>query len=100
VTDPRLTPSNGRIAEAGWEDRVEAQEFVNGSWAAVTSPLTDLRQSPNGPRERQLLLGEEFLVLETRDGWGFGRARRDGYVGYVLARDLGEEGISTHIVAV
>ena len=100
MTDPRLTPSNGRVADSGWEDRVEAQDFVAGSWAAVISPLTDLRQSPEGPRERQLLLGERFLVLEIRDGWAFGRADRDSYVGYVLARDLGEESVATHLVSV
>jgi cell wall-associated NlpC family hydrolase len=99
VTDPRLTPSNGRVAEAGWENRVEADRFVTGTWRGVTTPLTDLRRSPGGARDRQLLLGERFLVLETVDGWSFGRADRDGYVGYVAAGDLGADASATHIVS-
>lgn len=99
MIDPRLTPSNGRIAEDGWQDRVEAERYVAGDWAAVAVPLTDLRNAPGGARERQLLLGERFLVLDTVDGWSFGRADRDGYVGHVAAGDLRADAGATHVVA-
>ena len=99
MTDPRLTPSNGRIAEDGWQDRVDSDRYVAGDWAAVAVPLTDLRCAPEGARDRQLLLGERFLILETVDGWSFGRADRDGYVGYVAGDDLRKDGGATHMVA-
>jgi len=100
VTDPRLTPSNGRVAEAGWEDRVTADVFVPGTWKTVSAPLADLCRAPAGARDRQLQMGDRFLVLETRDGWAFGRAGRDGYVGYIADARLGREIVATHVVAV
>jgi cell wall-associated NlpC family hydrolase len=100
VTDRRLTPANGRVAEAGWEDKVTADRFVAGDWRGVAVPLADLRAAPDGARERQLLLGDRFLLLESVDGWSFGRAAKDGYVGYLRDADLGPEQSATHLVAV
>jgi cell wall-associated NlpC family hydrolase len=37
----------------------------------------------------QLLFGEVFEVLDEADGWAFGKAVRDGYVGYVDVAALG-----------
>jgi cell wall-associated NlpC family hydrolase len=100
VSDPRLTPANGRVAEAGWEDRVQAARFTSGDWKSVAVPLCDLRAAPAGNRERQLLLGDRFLVLEARDGWSFGRAAKDSYVGYIRDDHLGSDVIASHVVAV
>ena len=100
MSDPRLTPANSRVAEAGWEGRVIADRFVAGDWRGVVVPLADLRAAPDGARERQLLLGDRFLVLESHDGWSFGRAAKDGYVGYLRDDHLGPETAATHLVAV
>jgi cell wall-associated NlpC family hydrolase len=37
----------------------------------------------------ELLFGERFLVIEEREGWAFGQASRDSYVGYVRSSALG-----------
>lgn len=100
MTDRRLTPANARVAEAGWEDRVDAPTYVEGTWKAIRSPVADLRAAPGGARDRQLVTGERFLVLEDREGWSFGRAERDGYVGYIPSEQLGEDTEATHLVAV
>jgi len=100
VTDRRLSPGNGRVAEAGWEDRLTADRFVPGTWHSIVAPLTDLRAAPGGTRDRQLLRGDRVLVLETRDGWAFLRAEKDGYVGYVSVAALGPDEQPTHLVAV
>lgn len=99
MSDPRLTPSNGRVAETGWEGRVDAQSFVPGIWKTVALPVTDLLRSPSGPRDRQLLLGDRFLVLETQNGWSFGRAEKDNYVGYVTSEELEAADAATHFVS-
>jgi len=54
----------------------------------VTAPAAPVRTGPSAEAEQidQLLFGETFHVLDTADGWGWGQADRDGYVGYV---DLG-----------
>lgn len=104
MSDRRLTPCNGRVAPLGWEDRVSAEKYVAPTPMIVTAPLTDLCAAPGGARDRQLLMGRGFEVLEERDGWAFGVAGRDGYVGYVATRDLGPAGGPmggpTHLISV
>jgi hypothetical protein len=54
-------------------------------------PAASLRAapSPTATQLDQLLFGEEFEVLEEAEGWAFGQAKRDGYVGYVAVAALG-----------
>jgi hypothetical protein len=61
-----------------------------------------IRSAPDAGAEQmdQLLFGELFEVLEEQDGWAWGQARRDGYVGYVAAADLAAPVIApTHRVS-
>lgn len=98
--DRRLTPANGRVAVESLKGQVEAERFVTPAPRQVIRPLADLLRAPDGPRERQLVYGEEFDLLEERDGWGFGSAARDGFVGYVAAGALAARPEPTHRVAV
>lgn len=96
--DRRLTASNGRVAASHLQGRVEADVFVEGAGAQVIVPLTDICKSPDGPRDRQRLLGAVVTVFEDRNGWSFVQAD-DGYVGYVRSTDLGRKAAPTHRVA-
>lgn len=98
MNDRRLTPCNGRVAPAGWQGRVCAERYVRPEPHRVTVPVTDLCGAPGGARDRQMLMGRRFDVLETRDGWAFGIAPRDGYVGYVRRGDLGADDAPSHRV--
>jgi cell wall-associated NlpC family hydrolase len=40
-------------------------------------------------QDTQLLYGEAFRVYDMKNGWAWGQAESDDYVGYVLAEDLG-----------
>jgi cell wall-associated NlpC family hydrolase len=67
----------------------------------VSAPSAALRKAANAHAEQwdQLLFGETFLVLEQSDGWGWGQAERDGYVGWVELRCLTQEVLApTHWV--
>ncbi|WP_090111696.1 C40 family peptidase [Limimaricola pyoseonensis] len=97
--DRRLTPANGRVAALELQGRVEAERFVAPMAARVARPVLDLLAAPGGARERQLLSGEAVELFETREGWAFVRAARDGYCGYVAAEALAEPRDATHIVA-
>nr|WP_246176440.1 NlpC/P60 family protein [Rhodovulum strictum] len=70
------------------QGRGAAERFVAATRHRVIRPLTDLLRAPGGPRERQLVHGEAFEVLETHEGHAFGWAARDGYVGYIAATAL------------
>ena len=98
MTDRRLTPANDRVADQALRDRIAAPRYVAGIRQRVTAPLTDLLAAPGGARDRQLLMGNGFRVLEERDGYAFGQAARDGYVGYVPQDALGPDTPATHVV--
>ena len=77
---------------------VEAERYVEGLPAMVDSSVIDLCAGPDGPRDRQLLLGAEVQVFEDTGGWSFVQAA-DGYVGYVWSDLLSEVVVPTHVVA-
>lgn len=97
--DPRLTPSNGRVAHASLDGLVAADLFTEGSWRQVGAAVLALRDAPGGARARELLLGARFCVLEERCGFAFGFAGADGYVGWVATAGLVPELALTHRVS-
>ncbi|HHS94643.1 MAG TPA: peptidoglycan endopeptidase, partial [Rhodobacterales bacterium] len=98
MSDPRLTPANSRVAHASLAGTVDAPRFTEGEWRQVETGILPLLASPEGPRERELLQGETFCVLEEVDGFAFGFCGRDGYVGYVFAEFLFPLNPPTHRV--
>jgi cell wall-associated NlpC family hydrolase len=64
----------------------------------VATPLTDLCRAARGDRDAQLLMGAQFEVRETWDGWCFGRSSKDRYIGYVDAASLTPVVPKTHWV--
>jgi cell wall-associated NlpC family hydrolase len=46
---------------------------------------------PDSEQRDQILFGEPFEVVAEEAGWAFGRAGRDGYVGFVPAANLAPE---------
>jgi hypothetical protein len=99
VTDPRVTPFSGRAAHVSLRGRVAAEAFVDGEALRVTAALADLTAAPGGARERQLLAGDAFLVIDRRDGWAFGQSDRGGTCGWVRADDIGAGPAPTHWVS-
>ncbi|MBW4981005.1 C40 family peptidase [Mameliella sp. CS4] len=86
--DRRLTPFNNRVAHVSLHGQVEAERFVEGEVHPVTTPVADLLAGIGGARDRQLLRGDLFRVLELHEGRAFGMAEKDGYVGWMDPVDL------------
>ena len=63
----------------------------------IAWPLVDLRRSPEGARDRQLLMGEAVSVRTIAEGWAEVTAARDGYRGFVPVGAL-TTGTVTHRV--
>jgi cell wall-associated NlpC family hydrolase len=99
MSDRRLTPANGRVAHVSLAGRVEAERFVAGEPARVAVALADLLARPDGPRDRQVLMGERVNVLDRDAGFAFVQAEKDGYCGYLAAGALAEDRAATHWVA-
>lgn len=99
MTDRRTTPANGRVAHVSLKGKVAAERFTSGDPARVAVPLADLLAGPDGPRDRQVLMGETVLVLERHQGLAFVRADKDGYCGYLPEAVLGAARAATHRVS-
>ena len=99
MTDPRITPANTRAALESLRGTVDAPLYTKGDLAQLIHPLTDLLASPNGKRERQLLLGDHFTVIDRHEGFAFGQSTKDGFCGYLPDSALGPAETPTHWVA-
>jgi cell wall-associated NlpC family hydrolase len=100
--DARLTLARNGLAAEPLEGLVAAHGYVAPSPLQAISPVAGIRKGPEADAEQvdQILFGERFDGLEARDGWVFGQARRDGYVGFVRADALGPAGPApTHWVS-
>lgn len=97
--DRRLTPANSRAALESLRGVVEAPRYSPGEPAQVIAPLVDLLATPGGARDRQLLMGDAFTVIDRHDGLAFGQAAKDGYCGYLPEAALGPADEPTHWVA-
>ncbi|MDP6345158.1 MAG: C40 family peptidase [Alphaproteobacteria bacterium] len=91
--DPRITPAREDLAAEWLRDRVAARRYAAGTPHSVIRDGASLHFAPDaGARqESQLVYGETFTVLETKDGWCWGQNNNDGYVGYVAAAALSPE---------
>jgi cell wall-associated NlpC family hydrolase len=92
LLDPRLTLARDGTAARSLEGIVPADRYLDTTVWQTVVPSASLRHAPSSGAEQldQLLFGELFEVLDEADGWAFGQAVRDGYVGYVEAAALGE----------
>ena len=97
--DRRLHPATPRVAHISLTGQVDAPRFTTGQSLSVAMPLVDLLRSPNGPRIRQLVLGESFCAIDREQGHVFGFAEKDGYCGWLANAALGPILHPTHWVA-
>jgi hypothetical protein len=84
--DKRVTPAKPEIAALHLKGKVEAARFVEGQTVTAGIGRISLHAAPSGASEQvsEILYGEAFTIYERGDGWVWGQAERDGYVGYVV----------------
>ena len=98
--DRRLTPANGRVAFQGMEAPPPGVRLVPGQNMRITQPVVDLCAAPAGARDKQMLLGQGFTMLDIHDGWAFGFDPVDDYVGYLPQEVIAQAESPTHRLAV
>ena len=93
MSDARVTLARLDLADARLEGVIPATRYAPTTAYRCAVPATAVRRAPEPGAEQwdQLLFGEAFEVLETADGWAWGQAARDGYVGHVRLSDLATE---------
>ena len=103
VNDARVTLARPDLADLDLQGLVAAERYAAPTLRQVAVPTAALRKAAHPMAEQwdQLLFGELFNVLEVKDGFAWGQAARDGYVGFVAEDDLAARGApATHQVAV
>jgi len=85
MADRRVTPARADLAAAHLKGKVDAPRFADGETFAIGVGRASLRVRPSddAARDSELLFGETFTVYDCKDGWAWGQAANDLYVGYV-----------------
>lgn len=88
--DPRTTLARPDLAEQALEGLVRATTYRAARPMRAAVPLADIHAEADPASERidQLIYGEAFDVLDQKGDRLWGRARRDGLVGWVAASAL------------
>lgn len=81
--DRRTTPATRDVAHDSLKGVIDAPRFTGGEARQVSAPLVDLLAAPQGARDRQLVMGDEFVVIDHNSHYVFGFARKDGYCGWL-----------------
>lgn len=100
--DPRLNAYRPDLAAESLRGIVEAERFEAGVPHRVIHGAAPVRRAPDfhASLDTEVLFGETVLVFEQHEGWAWGQAERDGYVGYLPADALSRNLIEpTHRVA-
>lgn len=88
--DRRLTLARDGLADQRLRGLVSAERFAAATPMQASANVASIRKAPapDAEQEDQLIFGERFDVLFETDGFAFGQARRDGYVGYITSDAL------------
>ena len=83
--DPRLTPARPDLAATHLKRHIKAEKYTKGHLSQCTLGNVAMRSTPDpgSSQTSELLFGEHFLILEENDGWAWGQAQYDKYVGYI-----------------
>jgi hypothetical protein len=89
--DPRRHAYRDDLAAVGLRGMVEAPRYAEPAPMQVRRPTAPLRRGPDAALgyETELLAGEIFDVYSIENGFAWGQARRDSYVGYCESEALG-----------
>ncbi len=91
VLDPRLFPFRDDLAADWLADQISAPRYATARRHIIAVAQAPVHKAPDADRwVSELLHGEVFHVYDTDNGWCWGQAEHDGYVGYIRAGALRE----------
>ncbi len=102
MNDPRFHTANERVIARSLADQdpaaVDGLTVVDPILNSIGQPVVNLLASPGGRMNRQLLFGAAIEVMEVHNGYAFVCDPRDGYVGYIGAKQCREPVQPSHRV--
>lgn len=92
--DPRTTPARPDVAAESLRGKIPAKRYAAGREMVVAEGSAPLRSAPHKASllDTELLFGERFTVYDEKDGWAWGQAATDAYVGCVPSAALSPAG--------
>ncbi|MFW2829626.1 C40 family peptidase [Sphingomonas sp. ID0503] len=99
--DPRVNAARKDIADVALAGCLFAPHYVRPQVMASRAPAEPIRAaaSSTATATSELLLGEDFAVLEMAGGWAWGYSAHDHYVGYIREDALGSFTMPNHRVS-
>jgi len=90
MADRRVTPARADLAASHLKGAVDAPRFADGEKFSIAAGRASLRVRPSddAAQDSELLFGEVFTVYDRAQGWAWGQAANDLYVGYVKEEAL------------
>src|SRR5258708_6408132 len=84
MSDARVTPARADLAASHLKGSVDVPHFTDGEKFSVRVGRASLRLRPadDAAQDSELLFGEIFTVYDRNNGWAWGQAANDLYVGY------------------
>lgn len=94
TVDRSVTPWRPDLAAESLRGVLPADRYVVGQPQRAGRGTVSMRAVPDAtaPATSELLFGEGFAVYDRRDGWAWGQAGGDRYVGWVETASLVEAG--------
>lgn len=86
---PRRPLARPGLAEQAVEGLLRADAYRPTTAFQVVVATAEVRDGPDGARISEIIFGEGFDVLESRGPRAWGRARRDGVIGWIDRSALG-----------
>jgi cell wall-associated NlpC family hydrolase len=85
MADKRVTAARADLAASHLKGVVDAPRFADGEKFSIAVGRTSLRVRPSddAAQDSELLFGEAFTMYDRSNGWAWGQAANDLYVGYV-----------------
>lgn len=102
LIDPGAVLARPDLAELAVEGLVRADAYRATEARRCVVATAEILDAPQGQRVDQLILGEIFDVLDARGDAVWGRARRDGVIGWVSrdALTMVDDALPTHRIKV
>ena len=100
--DPRTHAYRKDLAELSLAGKIVVPRYATAVLRQPCVPSAALRNAPSDDAEAvsELLMGEDFWLLDAAGGWAWGRCGHDGYVGYLPEAALAApRGAHSHIVS-
>jgi len=99
--DSRTHAVRKGVADIALAGSIFAPHYARPEMRSISVASCPLHTAPQqeAPAGSQLLLGEDFYVLDIAGGWAWGYCGHDHYVGYVPEEALGAAKEATHFIS-